>query len=128
MPQIRYKANSAVDLPVPDPAAKIQVPIPDSRDYLGFSIQIIDAQCVSGEDGDQGFNVEVSLDGVNWGLLYSADLYSDQPNPHVHKDQVITFSLRAPARGGVRLVSRANMTTAGKAVVSLYERAFPPQV
>ena len=130
MPQIPYKDTQTVVLPKPNPAAVISVEIPNSQLYLGFTVQIIDALCDNG--GDQGFNVEVSLGkkangDQAWGLLYSADFYS-APDPHIHAGQAITFSLRAPAAGKLRLTSRANMTTAGTAIVSMYDRAFPPQV
>jgi len=126
MPQIPYKDTRTIALTVPNPAAKIQVVVPNSQHYLGFTIQVIAAKCDVGA-GDQGFNIEISLDGVNWALLYSADFYTDA-DPHVHEGQAITFSLRAPALGKVRISSRANMSTPGSAIISMYDRAFPPQV
>ena len=132
MPQIPYKDTQTVVLSVPNPAAKINVEIPNSQLYLGFTIQIIGALCKV-NNVDEGFNVEVNLGGRDsngdpaWALLYSADFYTDA-DPHIHAGQAITFSLRAPAAGKLRLSSRANMTDAGKAVISMYDRAFPPQV
>lgn len=128
MPQIAYKESETLTVTVQSPAAQAILPVPNSNHYLGFTIQIVDAKCDSGSPAvDGGFKVEVSLDGTAWALLYSADFYA--PNdPHFHEGEAITFNLRAPAKGGIRLVSKTAVTTGGRILVSMYERAYPPQV
>lgn len=128
MPQISYKESETIVVTAENPAVVATLPVPNSQHYLGFTIQIVDAKCDVGNPAvDGGFKIEISLDGVAWALLYSADFYA--PNdPHFHQGESITFSLRAPAKGGIRLVSKSAVTTSGKILVSMYERAFPPQV
>jgi hypothetical protein len=128
MPQIAYKESEILTVTVQSPAAQAVLPVPNSQHYLGFTIQVVDAKCDLGSPAvDGGFRIEVSLDGSAWALLYSADFYSPE-DPHFHQGEATTFSLRAPAKGGIRLVSKSAITTGGKILVSMYERAYPPQV
>lgn len=128
MPQIKYKDYQEVVIPLTLKTDE-GVTIPHSQHYLGFNVQLVDALCVAPGPGgaDGGFRVEVSLNGVDWATLHSADLYSPD-DPHFHEGSIITFSLRAHASGGIRLAAKADVTTAGKVLVSMYERAYPPQV
>jgi hypothetical protein len=133
MPQIPYKESEIIAIPTSQAAANF--PVPNSQNYLGFAIQLIDAKCDTGANPvvDGGFRIEVNLGGTDsngaaaWALLYSADFYAPA-DPHFHQGEAVTFSLRAPAKGGIRIVSKSAVTTSGKAVVSMYERAYPPQV
>lgn len=128
MPQIHYKESETLVVTAEVPAVQAILPVPNSQHYLGFTIQIVDAKCDTGAPAvDGGFKIEVSLDGTSWALLYSADFYAPS-DPYFHQGESVTFSLRAPAKGGIRLVSKSGVTTGGKILVSMYERAYPPQV
>lgn len=134
MPQIPYKDTQTLVVPLANPNVIVSLPIPDSQHYLGFTLQIIDAKCdVGNPPVDGGFRVEANLGGVDsngdpaWAVVYSADFYAPQ-DPHFHQGEIITFSLRAPAKNGIRVVSKSAVTAGGKVMVSMYERAYPPQV
>lgn len=116
MPQIQYKLQRTLTFTIPDPLDAQSVEVEGSRDYLSFTIHNIDVTPT--------LKVEVCLDGEHWGELRTIDFVADS-TPHVAAGKVITFSLHAPAIGGIRLTTSGNVTGAGTAVVSMYNRAFP---
>lgn len=129
MPQIPKKRVVTLDFVLENPSvpAFTAVVIPESQHYTGFMVQCIGIE--------PGIDIEASLNGTDWARL-SSDNFFLAPSPHMKKTTILSIALHAPCAGGLRIVSakeiteidpepHADMTTGGKVVVAMFERAYP---
>lgn len=119
MAQIPEKRVETVTfVPAGNGGSKIAVKIPGSEQYSQFMIHNIDVS--------DGLNIHGSFNGSAHAVL-NKDAFLLAAPPHIPSNEIVPLSLPAPLRGGVWLVTNANLANAGNktAIISMYGRNFP---
>ena len=122
MAQIPDKRVETVTfVPAVGGGSKIAVKIPGSEHYSLFVVHNVDVT--------DGLNLHGSFNGTTHALL-NKDAFSLAAPPHIPSDEIAQISIAAPLRGGVWLVTHANLADAGNktATISMYGRNFPGAV